>query len=132
MTDKESPDDESRNEFKQSTEASKVAIKSGSVAIWSFIAGLWKWIERQHPFVQLIFTLPVAYAMQAVFTPFADWFYTIFWEQPVVIEGYLYISGIPIPVSWMFYILLLLLVVTMLSNHHNKKQIQELRSELSE
>lgn len=132
MTDKEVADEQSRDEFKQSAEASQIAIKSGSVALWSFMIGMWKWIERQHPFVQLIFTLPAAYAIQSVFTPLADRFYTIFWGQPVVIEGSLHISGIPIPVSWMFYIVLLLVAVTMMSNHRNKKQIQELRSELSE
>ena len=40
MTDKEVADDKSRNEFKQSAEASQIAVKSGSIALWSFIVGM--------------------------------------------------------------------------------------------
>ena len=132
MTDQEISNDKDHDEFKQSAEASEVAIKNGGVALWNFLKGMWNWIERQHPFVQLIFTLPVAYAMRLVFTPFANWFYTIFWEMPVTIEGSLHISGIPIPLSWMIYIIVLLLALSMVSSYQNKKQIQELQSELSE
>jgi hypothetical protein len=132
VTDKDPSNDKDRDEFKRSAEVLEVAIKNGAVALWNFLKGIWKSIERQHPFVQLIFTLPVAYAIRLVFTPLANWFYTIFWEMPVPIRGSLHISGLPLPLSWMIYIIVLLLILTMASNYHNKKQLQELQSELSE
>ena len=132
MSDKEVSSDEDSDEFKKSMEASEKAIKSSGVALWNFAKGSWEWVERQNPFVQLLFTLPVAKALEIIFTPFASWFYLTFWEKPVIISGSLYVSGLPIPLSWTIYVIFGLLYLSMRSNYRNRKRIQELEEKLSE
>lgn len=120
----------SSTELDSSLSAFGTAFVSIFRGLWHFLHWFWLWVWKQHPFIQAIISIPITVITIRVAKIFAEGIYSTFWAKAIPINGSLYVTGLPVPISIAMYFLLTLLIMTMLSNHQNRKEIKELRKEI--
>ena len=120
----------SSDELKESVGAFWTAGANLFRALQHFLRWFWVWVQEQHPFVQAIVSLPITFLTIRIADIFAKGIYTTFWVKSIPVNGSLYVTGLPVPISVAIYFLLVLLIITMLSNHRNRKEIESLKERI--
>lgn len=130
MANRDQSENSASDDLKESLKSFSVMAASAVIGVFYFFRWAWRGIEEQHPVIQTILLAPVPFVLYTLIQPIAEPIYSLFWVSQVSINGSLYLTGLPVPVSIAIYFLLVLLLTTMFSNYRTQQELENLRKRI--